>query len=381
MTDDQRQTEGLVKIFLDDRLRGAQDPPGVRDAVASKIAPQLKAVQDRCGEQISQLRSPSSRRIPDAYFHDEEVLENALQEAVAGIRSAHAAAGWIAPDARVQEATYASALAPSARWATLAEASRVPRPTTRHRTLNSTLTPIAWHEKDTGWPPQAAIDLANTRQLAGSDPIRVTERPYIDWVQLGLFEHQQTFATRFPNEPGRQLIIATGVEVTDRPAPPDTLPLGQYPPHLWLARYNRLAPNLTDEAVRTVLNNFQGPLTAMVSYEDEMRAPGRDRGAGLHPAALSPRIEVVAYLGLRPEQPAIRHHLIDDQGPAIVGRLWHGFLVHDGNYTPLEPAIHGADLIIRPDLYDRLVHLFGGHRLHTGVAVSHSESAEHDPGD
>ncbi|QVJ02781.1 hypothetical protein KGD82_11165 [Nocardiopsis eucommiae] len=337
MTGDQRQAEGLVEFFLDDRLRGAQEPPGVRDAAANKIAPQLKVVQDRCGEQISQLRSPSSKRIPDAYFHDEEVLENALQEAVAGIRTAHAAAGWIAPDARAQEATYASTLAPSARWATLAEASRVPRPTTRHRTLSSTLAPIAWHENGTGWPPQAAIDLANTRQLAGSDPVRVAERPYINWVQLGLFEHQRTFATRFPDEPGRQLIITTGVEVIDRPAPPDSLPLGQHPPHLWLARYNRLVPTLTDEAVRTVLNDFQGPLTAMVSYEGEMGAPGRHRGAGLHPAVLSPRIEVAAYLGLRPEQPAIRHHLIDDQGPAVVGRLWHGFLVHDGNYTPSNP--------------------------------------------
>jgi hypothetical protein len=227
VTSDQRQAKGLVEIFLDERLRGAHEPPGVRDAVANKVAAQLKAVQDYCGEQLSQLRSPSSRRIPDAYFHDEEVLENALQGTAAGIRTARAVEGRISPDARAEEATYSRALAPSARWATLAEASRVPRPTTRHHTLNSTLAPIAWHDNDTGWPPQAATDLANTRQLADTEPVRVTERPYNNWIQLGLFEHQRTFATRYPDAPGRQLIITTGVEMFDGPVPPDSLPLSQ----------------------------------------------------------------------------------------------------------------------------------------------------------
>jgi len=76
---------------------------------------------------------------------------------------------------------------------------------------------------------------------------------------------------------------------------------------------------------------------------------------------------------LRPETPALRHVLNDDHGPALVRRLWHGFLIHDGNYSPLEPAVHGADLLLRPDLYDSLESTVGKDRLSLGVTVRHSE--------
>ncbi|RZU11407.1 hypothetical protein EV645_6575 [Kribbella rubisoli] len=86
-----------------------------------------------------------------------------------------------------------------------------------------------------------------------------------------------------------------------------------------------------------------------------------------------PRLDVIALLGLRPETPALRHVLIDDNGPALVGRQWRGFLVHDGSYSPLEPAIHGAHLLLRPDLYDILENVVGKDRLSLGLTVSHVE--------
>lgn len=81
------------------------------------------------------------------------------------------------------------------------------------------------------------------------------------------------------------------------------------------------------------------------------RRPNRDRGAGLQPfPPLVPRLEIVALLGLRPEVPAVRHFFcpIDSQGPALAGRLWRGFLIHDGNHSALEPAVHGALIIRNP---------------------------------
>jgi len=77
-------------------------------------------------------------------------------------------------------------------------------------------------------------------------------------------------------------------------------------------------------------------------------ALGRDLPGLFNRLFVFKRLFVIAFLGLRPEMPALRHVLIDDEGPALVGRLWRGFLIHDGNYSPLEPAVHGADLILRP---------------------------------
>jgi hypothetical protein len=50
-------------------------------------------------------------------------------------------------------------------------------------------------------------------------------------------------------------------------------------------------------------------------------------------------------------------------GAALVGRVWRGFLIHDGNYSPLEPAVHAADLVLRPDLYDNLEPIISQDRL------------------
>jgi hypothetical protein len=59
-----------------------------------------------------------------------------------------------------------------------------------------------------------------------------------------------------------------------------------------------------------------------------------------------------------------------------VGRQWRGHLVHDGSYQPLAPAVEGADLVLRPDLFARLLDIVGGARARTGVSVSHQAAAE-----
>lgn len=365
--------EGLVGMYLDERLREANEPPGVRDVIVDDLANRIDNIAERVREQIGQLSSPSARRIPDAYFHDEEEVENVLQTASAGIRSALIHEGIPANDAQSAEMECASALAPSARWAVRCEASRVPRPITRSLVLDWTLTPIAWHENESSWPPVGAVDLGSTRQLTGADaePVRVVEKPYADWVQLGLYERQRTFSSAHPDVPARKLVVATGLEAVDGRVPFNTLPLFNGTSNLWTVPYDRFA---VGPDVDISPEKIQGPLAGIVDYSGESGAPNLRRGAGLHPFPLVPRYEIIAYLGLRPEAPAVRHALVDNQGPALVGRLWQGFLIHDDGYCALEPAVHGADLIIRPDLFHRIQRSIGKERINSGIDVSYQEN-------
>jgi hypothetical protein len=371
----EERAEGLVALFLDDRLEHANEPRGLREAIIDRLVGQVDDIGNRFGEQIDHLRSPSARRIPDAYLADEEVVENELQVGAAGIRTARALEGVLS-DPRRFERDLAQCLAPNALWALRSEASRVPRPPTRAGVLNWSLIPIPWVENNAEWPPAGAIALADVRQLTGADGelVRISEEPYKGWVQLGMFERQATLATRHPDIAARQILVATGLEACDGPPPVNSMPLSSAAPDPWAVCCDDLAPGLDAERARIALNSTRGPLAALVDYEGQPGAPAHDRGVGLQRFTLVPRIEVVALLGLRPETPALRHVLVDDNGAALVGRQWRGFLIHDGNYSPLEPAIHGADLILRPDLYETLINTAGKDRLALGVTVSHSEN-------
>ncbi|WP_411733287.1 hypothetical protein [Paeniglutamicibacter sp.] len=374
------QVEGLVRLFLNDRLADANDPPGVREAVIQNLVDRVETIEQRSSEQIGQLRSPSSQSIPDAYFNDEEEIENAIQWAAAGISAARARVGFLTADARRFEAGYAFSLAPSARWALLEESSRVPRPATRHQLLTRSLTPIPWQDDEDEWPPPTAVELERTRSLTGQDagPIRVAEKPYSDWVQIGMFERQATLASTYPKQPRRQLLISTGLEVTDASISIDSMPVGTNPPNVWLAPYDHLLPGVDPASAAEIFGDFQGPLTTIADYQGQRSAPHRDRGVGLHPFTLVPRLELVAFLDLRPESPTVRHCLVDGEGPALVGRNWRGFLIHDGSYTPLTPAVHGGDLIIRPDLYERLEDALDRNRIQFGITVRHFEGEDND---
>jgi hypothetical protein len=239
--------------------------------------------------------------------------------------------------------------------------------------LDWSLTPIPWIEDDAQWPPAGAVALSNVRQLTGTDgePIRVGEQPDRGWIQLAMFEQQATLATRHPETDARQLLIATGFEACDGPPPANSMPLSQTPPNPWAVRHDRHDPSLDVERARAALGSAAGALAALINYKGQAGALSKDRGVGLPSFALVPRVELIALFGLRPEAPAVRHVLVDDHGVAIVGRQWRSFLIHDGSYSPLEPAVHGSDLLVRPDLYETLLRAVGADRLALGMTVRH----------
>jgi hypothetical protein len=157
--------------------------------------------------------------------------------------------------------------------------------------------------------------------------------------------------------------------------------LSEARPTAWLRGPDPVDAQLDRGEAGIVLATTQGPLAALIDYALELGAPHRLRGAGLPQFALAPRLEVSVFLGLRPEKPSVRHVLVDDDGPALVGRIWRGFLIHDGGYTPLIPGVEGGDLIVRPDLYERLQSGVDGERMKYGVMVTHREQEDPDDSD
>ena len=94
-------------------------------------------------------------------------------------------------------------------------------------------------------------------------------------------------------------------------------------------------------------------------------------GLGEPDFLLVPALPIIVALGLEPTAGICGFSLSDRRGPALVGRLWRGHLVHDGSYHPVFPAVDGADLLLRVDLLDRLRGVVGESRFRVGVSVSY----------
>ena len=292
------------------------------------------------------------------------------------MRAGLALEGMLLEDPRAFERDFARSVATTALWSIRQEASLVPRPTTRVAALEWSQVPIPWLENEEEWPPAGAESLADKRQLEGraSTPALVAEEPYVDWVQLGMIERQRTLAVRYPETPARQMLVTTGLEALNGPAPERSLPLSSAPADAWASPFESLVPDETPTSARTILSEICGPLAAVVEHGSGVNRSQENRGVGLHPFSLIPVLAIIGCFSLRPESQPVRAVLVDDRGPACVGRLWRGFLVHDGNYTPLEPGIEGGDLILRHDLFEKLEDIVGADRLQVGLSVSYYES-------
>ncbi len=359
----------VASEYLDARFKLAQHPPGLRESVETRFAAMSDDITGRVKSQIKQLESPDLDR-PQVYYAHQEAIETSLQEAAAGLRTAMAAEGHFV-DPILFERVATRMLASTAAWAIRSEAARVPRPPTRHRALSWTLPPVPWlNDRASQWPPAEAVAINEQRELPLDELPRCDEAPYAGWVQLGFVERQHTYSSRNPDQPERQYVVLAGVvAVNGDQADGTKTPFIGSAPSVWTHRAVELAPTLQQAQVRVSLSALATPLVAFLGFESTFGVPRSDTAPGLHPFLLAPHIALSALLELAPESPANRLMLVDGAGPALVCRQWSSFPIHDGNYEPLEPAVIGADLLIRPDLYDTAVEVIGQSRLRIGFSL------------
>ena len=331
------------------------------------------------GTSSKQLRNPGSKTVPDAYLADEAAIEDALQRAAAGMRMAAAQNGRIL-NPRSFERAAALRLGDNPQLAIRAELARIPRPATRPEPLRWSIESAPWsHERDEddAWPP-AGLDAASSlRSLPGgaSALASVEDGPCTDWIQIGMIERHLTPARRYPARPGRLVLIGLGLEITESPPPAASLPFTSSPWHLWIVPWRRLDPTATADAAAQELSTLCSPVVALANDGRGERGP-RHAGLGRPLFMLAPILPLVVTLGLKPTPEICGFSLSDDDGPGLVGRQWRGHLVHDGSYEPLVPAVEGTDLILRPDLFARLLDIVGEARFRTGVSASYQVDDE-----
>ncbi|MFF5675745.1 hypothetical protein ACFY8S_37615 [Streptomyces hygroscopicus] len=376
----------LVDHYLGDRLDAAGSPAGLRETVIDLVIDALPDVETLMGTQLELLTNGRRSQLPDAYLADQAAAEDSLQRAAAGLRAALAQAGHLG-NAQNFERGAAARLRDDPRATLRAELARIPRPLTRPEALVWSLDPAPWfsdsHQADKPWPPSGFASIAGLRSLPGKAMAlaRVSEGPHEGWVQIGLFERQRTPARRYPDQPARQLQIAVGLEALDDDPPPGTLPASRAPWQLWTNPWRRLGLGLTTESAAKHISTTGGALTALTDAGAtgliDMPRPRTLSGLGLPLYVLAPAASVVAALGLEPTNGICGFSLSDAAGEALICRQWHGHLVHDGNYEPLLPAVAGADLLIRPDLFAQLHDTIGAARCRAGVNV-HPVSADED---
>lgn len=340
----------IVDHYLKSRLAAARGPVGLRRTVIDLVTEALpQHVDALIGQQLGLMTHPSRTQVPNAYLADQNTVEDALQQAAAGLRAAFAQAGHMGGKAQAFERNAAARLGDNPRAALRAELARVPRPLTRPQVLEWSLDPAPWFKESPREPgvwPSAGLDsVAGQRQLPDGVMTlpRVSSGPHEGWVQIGFAESQLTPARRYPDEPARHVQIIVGLEADGHDVPAGSLPVAQASWQLWTRPLRYLAPHLADtDAAAKHISVIDQPLVALTdaSTTTLVDAPLHP-GPGLPHYVLAPAVSVIAVLGLEPTEGICGFSLSDGQGEALIGRQWRGHLVHDGNYTPLLPAIEG----------------------------------------
>ena len=362
-----------VQEFLADRLAASGQPPGIREATIDLVTEAFAegSVDRLAREQYEQLLHPRSTTEPDAYLAHEAAIENALQLAAAGMRTASAQNGLLLDPVPFERAL-TGFLTDDPSLALRAELSRIPRPTTRPESLQWSLEPAPWasDRDDNGlWPPEAVQAAASQRRLPHGPAAlaRIDSGPHANWVQIALIEQHTTPAHHYPQTPRRETVVILGIEVNDREPPLASMPLGSADWQLWTTSR---PPDVPASQIAAQLAEVEAPLAACA---DNGRGSMwlRRTGPGAPPFALVPIPPLIIAFDLKPTSGVCGLSLSDATGPALISRHWRGHPVHDGNYQPLFPSVEGTDLIMRPDLFSHLIKLTGETRAHAGIAVGY----------
>jgi len=350
----------LVRWYLTDRLEAAVWNHALIGAVASAVDRKLgEAFDEKMKSQVKQHRRSETGIWPDAYFADQSVTEDALQQFTAGMRAAAAATGEIFDDPEAFEDELLSAVVDSALLSLRCEQSRILRPVDRPASLAWSLDVAPWYasygDGAGDWPPAGATGMQGNESLRLSALGEIQRGRFAGWRQVALAERQHTPEHRYPYAPARTVTILIGLCGSGPDISPGDLPFAENDWFVWTKDIGCSQAEMddADRAIhypRAPFFGCSGPTS-----EGWRGQPGLE----LPHWMIGPRNCLKDLLELRVTKGLSGLSLSDSSGPAIVARHWRSRPVHDGAFRPFVHAVEGTDVLMRLDVLDTLTSIVG----------------------
>ncbi len=348
--------ENFVGSVAGNRLRRAERLlPGLTKAVQERLGSSLESesVQKRLHSQLDSLGDRARKRWPDAFLVNEETIESTVQSVAAGGRAAMFAAGGFLTDGIAWEDRLASALVDAPKKPLILEATRQPRPPIPPPPGNGDAIWSLIRDRARGASPadsgiEEAVDeegilIATVHVEPHRSARNVQHGTLGGWRWLGTMEKRWIEPSDWRDE--KQLIamryrVLEVRDVDDRQALNHS-PVASGDLRMWKA-------SIDPVPAASVLSKSQ----PLIGVDRELRFVGDGRaGLGAPPAVLTPTAALIMSLALKPDE-GCTYHDCDGIGLALV--TWRAEYDRSEYYLA-RPRIHGSGIVIRPDLFDRLV--------------------------
>lgn len=344
-------------------LRAEKLLPRLRPAVIAELVRTLggEHYNWRLNTQLESLASRAEFRWPDAFIAPYEIAEEVLQRVAGGGRVARALAGEIISDPVAWEYSLALMLLNDPHVPLEFEAIRVPRPELpappgHGDAIWQQITTSASHSTTEDVPKLVAAihdgdRIAATTILdAATKTPTVSEGRYKAWKVIASLETR--VSSPRPSWPAKEAITVTRCAAIELRRSHDRAglkmpPIGNGDLGVWSTTFPHDMTVLSLE--RT------GPLIA-TDANNGATVDGIN-GLGYPCTPLAPSYALLQKLGLQPSKRLFQ--LVDERGDiALAARSWRtNYVVSD--YEMDWPTLCGTDLVVRPDIFDRIVAICG----------------------
>lgn len=365
-SDDARKANSILMDTSRVRItRAEKSLPRLRSAVTAELVRALgtERYEHRFRNQLESLASRAEFHWPDAFIAPYETAEEVLQRVAGAGRAARALAGNIIADPVVWEFNLARVLLNDPRVPLEFEAIRIPRP-------DLPLPPghgdAIWHQVissasnlETEIAPKLMSAVHDGDRIAVTIVLEdetkiptISEGLYKAWRAIACLENR--ISSPQSNWPAKETVTVTRYAAIELRRSHDHAglkmpPIGNGDLRVWF-----LIPP-SDIPVQSL--DHTGPL--IVTNTDNVATVDGMHGLGYSCMPLVPSYALLQKLGLRPGKRLFE--LVDERGDVgLTARSWRtNYVVSD--YEMDWPTLCGTDLIVRPDIFDRIVAVCGSH--------------------